>query len=157
MRTIYVRGMKVLLACLLFITTTAFGRLGETVEEVAIRYGAPITTTQEPESKMFYSTYKANGFKITVGFMDRKSQYEQFQQAKLSSEWSDQEKNAILAANSFNREWKRIEEISLDTKWTLDNAAFAIFKMGIPSTMTVVTTQAIAFFNKGEEDRLKGL
>jgi hypothetical protein len=80
------------------LTLTAHARLGETKEEIAARYGAPIGDGVYPNSLK----YRERGIDITVVFIDGKSACERFDTHEI---WL---LDHLIEANGGTKAWKLV-------------------------------------------------
>jgi hypothetical protein len=104
--------MKATLFCLLLVTTTAYARLGETVQEVETRYGKPLRNFKSESPATVAKVYEKNGFRIIVGFYQDKSYYEQFWKPdpKKPNSFlpiSETERETLLRANCAGCQWEK--------------------------------------------------
>jgi len=83
----------------------AFARLGETPAEIAARYGASLEDSPGPDARCTRSVHHFGGFRIFVAFLDGRSAFEAM--IKTGPEAiTDEEVQALLAANAGGAEWK---------------------------------------------------
>jgi hypothetical protein len=157
-----------LLLCFLLLAAPAFARLGETTEQIEARYGKP-TKTAKPESPATDAkVYEKNGFRITVGYYEGKSYYEQFGKPELKEphyfqEITETERKWLAKANNLqpiggyrmvtaqdgtqHEEW---QYFSLDRQ---SEGTYALKVLTIRSLL--VEKQIEANEKKREEDNLK--
>lgn len=100
----------VLLFCFLVLSTSAFARLDETVQEVEARYGKPLKGAKAESPATIAGLYEKNGLRITIGFCQDKSCYEQFQKIdpknpKSYVELSETERSQLIDANCKGCGW----------------------------------------------------
>lgn len=127
------------------ITFTAFradARIGETLEQCTVRYGAPVTN-----SKSSAAFIKA-GFVIAVMFYEGK--VDSLAIAKVerdalgkSMEMSDNEISQLLQANAGNRKWKEITR-SFDRSWLTEDAQLVAIYEPSKRQLSIMTKDAAA-------------
>jgi hypothetical protein len=110
-----------LLLCFLLLAVPAHARLGETTQQIEARYGKPIRATKPESPATDAQVYEKNGFRITVGYYEGKSYYEQYQKIdpknpNLPVEISETERNWLAKANGLFPEndkyisWDKLSE-----------------------------------------------
>ena len=92
------------LACFLLLAATSQARLNETVQEIEARYGKVIKSVKPEYTATAARVYQKNGFRITVGFYNNGSCYEQFQKVDPKNpnavlEISETERDSLLQLN----------------------------------------------------------
>jgi hypothetical protein len=92
------------LACFLLLAATSQARLYETVEQIEARYGKAVKSVKPEFTATAARVYQKNGFRITVGFHNNGSCYEQFQKVDPKNpnavlEISEAERDSLLQLN----------------------------------------------------------
>ena len=88
-----------ILLCFLLLAVPVHARLGELTQQIEARYGKPLEATKPESPATNAEVYEKNGFRITVGFYEGKSYYEQFQKV------DPQKPNSFLEITETEREW----------------------------------------------------
>ncbi len=122
--------MKRFLLALAFVVlaaVTAHARLGETVEEIAKRYGKSTTGLYPVEYVHrdygdIQAWYEKDDLKLLVVFKDDKSQYEQVAKKDTTAVLSQSEIRAFLDANAGGSEWSRPRTTPSETTWIRKDA-----------------------------------
>ncbi|HEV3271864.1 MAG TPA: hypothetical protein VGZ93_06760 [Candidatus Methylacidiphilales bacterium] len=123
--------MRIALLTIVFIvgvTATARARLGETADQLVVRYGQPLSETdQKAEGTKVAKAvvvFQKGGFQITVTLVDGASVAEWFK--KVNGEpLTTVEVRTLLTDNSQGHEWEAPQTIEDGTLWTRDDAAAA--------------------------------
>jgi len=119
---------------ILTISTSAFGRIGETPEECADRYGEPLKITDDHEGKadlIVFQKLEKNALGKSVAM-------------------SDNEIETLLKINSDGKEWKISPVISMDREWaTTDGSMHALYKT-FDNTLMLATD---AFIKRADEEK----
>ena len=89
---------------------TAHARLDETVKEIEARYGKPLKGVKAESPATVAGLYEKNGLRITVGFCQDKSCYEQFRKIDPKNpnsyvELSETERSQLIDANCKGCSW----------------------------------------------------
>ena len=113
------KSLATLCAATVFaLTIPAHARIGETEKEVEARYGAPAKKPKKESGREKSRTYRFKVLEITVIFLDRKSQHEDY--TKLDGgKFGPEEIKAFLRVNSGGAEWKKKSE----AEWELPGGA----------------------------------
>lgn len=101
------------LCWLLLLTATAHARLGETKEQIQVRYGKPIQQTDAD------ADYAKNIWRVTVIFIDGKSVSEKFTKAE-GADLSHNEVDILLQRNS-NNDWVQLSGDKGRRRWQRGN------------------------------------
>lgn len=147
--------MKAFLLSLLLGAPLAHSRLGETAAEIEQRYGKAIHL-EKVDERFSMGRFKSMDFNVTVSFLDGKSQSEIFEKENRST-FSDDEINAVLAANTFGFQWTKLGDNAFDRSWKLGDAAIAHYSLGVPSRLSLFTAQMMTYMQHHQTERLKGL
>ena len=116
------------LLLLVAFTSSAFARLGETLQQCEQRYGKPA------QSDATSLTFQKSGFFLIVYFFEGKCDkitYRKVEQNALGKgvEISDNELSQLMQLNAGGRQWKKINLISMDKVWqTEDGEIFAKYE-----------------------------
>lgn len=123
-----------------FTVVHANARIGETLEQCTVRYGAPVTNSNNS------AAFIKAGFVIGVMFYNGK--VDSLAIAKVekdafgkSIEMSDNEISQLLKANSGNRKWKEITR-SLDRSWLTEDAQVVAIYERSKRQLTIMTKDA---------------
>jgi hypothetical protein len=134
---------------LLVCVAGAHARLGETVDEINHRYGAPVTGGEGKAGKTDGVTIQTNNYyfkniNIAVMFLDGKSAYEQYTPA------SEDESKVLLEDNAGKYQWRetqnaplpsqRIPASQISKNWELLNQADVYAVASWSNGILVVTT-----------------
>jgi TPR repeat protein len=85
--------------------------LGETPDQIANRYGAPVKSYQDIKGR-FGHLYRSEGYQIMVQFLEGRSHAEVYTKQN-DAEFSQGELDAIMSANSAGDSWQKVpNEIS---------------------------------------------
>jgi len=121
------------------LTIPSHARIGETEREIEARYGAPVQKPKKETGREKSRTYRFGGLEITVTFLDRKSQREDY--IKLNGgKFGSDEIQEFLKANSKGAEWKNTSE----AEWELPGGAVTATYMdlnGLPPKFTLETKE----------------
>jgi hypothetical protein len=125
-------GMKIILPCLLLAVsiplTPAWGRLGETGDELVARYGQPLSEMdQKAEGNhvpLAELVFQKNGFEIDVSLSDGISSAESFRKLNGDS-ISLAEARILLTANSQGSGWEAPQTVGDNKEWGRDDGAVA--------------------------------
>jgi hypothetical protein len=124
--------MKIILPCLLFavsiLITPAWGRLGETEDELVARYGQPLSEMdQKAEGNkipLAELVFQKSGFEINVSLSDGISNAESFR--KLNGDTiAFSEVQTLLTSNSQGIGWEAPQTMGDDKQWGRDDGAIA--------------------------------
>ncbi|MBI4026402.1 MAG: hypothetical protein HY360_15560 [Verrucomicrobia bacterium] len=100
-------------------------RLGETEEQIAIRYGKPVKTLASTKPVTAARFYRKSGYLILVRFMDGKSCYESFKK-EPKNDFSAVEIDTLLKANAGTSSWKMRSPDPVNPSWErMDGDALA--------------------------------
>jgi|GEM_PF-5088032 len=88
-----------------FVPILAFGRIGDTPEQVKERYGEPYFTKEGLRSQCQDCGYKSNGMVIFVYFFNGISHEEQYHKQDSLNPLTKEEAEKILGDNSGNQKW----------------------------------------------------
>jgi hypothetical protein len=154
------------------LASSASARVGETEQQIEMRYGKPIFplsgswSTLEDELGGELRTYLFHEFTIVVTFVDGKSEVELFKKCKqdipCDKEWatmSEAEVAAILAGyESVGVKWKPEEGVKRPMWWTSSDGRLKAINMF--NQLQIGTADYIeertAKIKQNEADRLKG-
>jgi hypothetical protein len=123
--------MRIALLTLFFIvsvTATARARLGETADQLVLRYGQPLVEKDQKAGgdkiPLAEVTFQKGGFEINVTITDGVSVAEIFK--KLNGEpLTVEEVRTLLSANSQGHEWEAPRMVQGQKWWTRDDTATA--------------------------------
>ncbi|MCE0522490.1 MAG: hypothetical protein LV480_06225 [Methylacidiphilales bacterium] len=124
--------MRILLLTFVFIvsvTATARARLGETADQLAARYGQPLSEIDQKAEggklPLALVTFQKNGFQINATLSDGVSVSESFK--KVNGEaLTLGEVRTLLTDNSEGSGWEAPLVIDQQKKWTRDDGAEAL-------------------------------
>ena len=146
------------------VASSAFGRIGETEQEVEARYGSPQTVTGSRTDELGNEVraYKFHDFWVVVSFVKGISESETFSKAKRDEKLERKEIEAILAVYANPAVKWEPSELAIASKGfdehTSDGRLYAVHISGY--SLIVMTTnykqQRLASAKKREEERLKG-
>ncbi len=149
------------------LASTAFGRLGETFDQIEARYGPQVPRSMaQDELGNHMITYNFHGFTIVVTFVNWKSEVELFKKCKegipCDKEWatmSEAEVAAILAAyEPIGVTWKAEEGVKSPMWWTSSDKRLKAINMSNQLQIGTVhyVEERTARIKQKESDRLKG-
>lgn len=111
--------VAVALGSLVFLGTPAYGRLGESLEDLKQRYGEPEETQKKFGAEELDYVYTTENWLIIVGFIDGRSHYEAMKK-RDESEIYDTEIAWLLKANAAGSTWSE-RDGQLDRRWIRDD------------------------------------
>jgi hypothetical protein len=128
--------MKIVTSAFLLVlglTSPAWARLGETGDQIATRYGQPLSEMDQKSEgtkiALVELVFQKNGYEIDVSLADGISSTESFR--KLNGDAiSLLEVRTILGLNTQGFGWEAPEKGNGDEKWTRDDGATAMLKGG---------------------------
>jgi len=161
------------LFCFLVLSASAFARLDETVPDIEARYGKPLKGVKAESPATVAGLYEKNGLRITVGFCQNKSCYEQFQKPDPKNpnsylELSETERSQLIDANCKGCGWHGHAEpmttsdgrIYYLTTYKLSNELVSAVYDGDKKVFTirslVVEHQNAEIEKKRQQENLKG-
>jgi len=131
---------------LIVVSVTAQARLGETVDEIAKRYGKPTMGIYAVE--YIYSDYgdtqawyEKDDIKILVVFKSGKSQYESVVKKDVTATFSQSEIKAFLDANLAGSTWSAPKENRTATIWLRDDGGARVTLTADQKALAVMITQ----------------
>src|ERR1017187_1525179 len=162
-----------ILFCFLLLSATAYARLDETVPEIEARYGKPLNGVKAESPATVAGVYEKNGLRITVGFCQNKSCYEQFQKPDPKNpnsyvELSETERSQLIDANCKGCAWHEHSEpltasdgrIYYLSTYKLSNDLVSAINDGDKKVFTirslVVENQNAEIEKKRQQESLKG-
>ena len=138
--------MKIILPCFLFaisfLAAPAWGRLGETGDQLVARYGQPLSEMdQKAEGNkvpLAELVFQKNGFEIDVSLSDGISNRESFR--KLNGDTITlAEIRTLLNLNSQGSGWEAPQTVGDSKQWARDDGAMATLTGGRIITVTSKT------------------
>ena len=131
---------------LLVASVTAQARLGETVDEIAKRYGKPTLGLYAVEYVYHdygnaQAWYEKDDVKILVVFKDGKSQYESVVKKDITATLSRSEIKAFLDANLAGSTWSSPKETPTTTIWNREDGGARASLTPDRKTLTIKVTQ----------------
>jgi hypothetical protein len=147
-----------LLLIALMLSTSAFGRIGETTAEIEKRYGRPLETIRDKGENRRYSF---RTFNVVVGFDRGISQCEVYQK-KDNTRMTEPEIRGLLQANAGKSEWNYEPDEALDrfVYWSRDRktrvAIYTLATHGLMVTSKAFLRQFAHLVKSGDEKKMDG-
>jgi hypothetical protein len=124
-------AMRIALLAFFFIvgvTATARARLGETGDQLAARYGQPLSEVdqkaEEGQLALVFPIFQKNGFEIDASLSDGISVSESFKKLNGNA-LTIGETRILLTDNSQGHEWEAPQAVDGGKLWTRDDGAAA--------------------------------
>jgi hypothetical protein len=134
------------------LTAPAWARLGEGADQIANRYGIPLTKEVEKPAPgriaALVETFQKNGFSITVTLVNGASAAESFKKLNGSS-FNSEEQQTLLAANAGDGSWQAPQNVSGRKQWTRDDGSVATLSGG--TVLTIISADMLAAVNQAKQ------
>ena len=134
------KKIALFISILFIVSSAAYARIGETLQQCIERYGQPIKTT--PEGMILFSK---SGLYVFVHFFEEKADAIAFRKVEedalqTPAEISQNEIDLLLSSNGQGHEWKKREVISMDSEWETDDGKI-IATYGTMQHLLIVVTK----------------
>jgi hypothetical protein len=144
----------------LLAVTPALARIGETPEQCKARYGDPSKIIKEKKTMVF----QKSGVLVIVEFFNGKADTIGFRKLEqnvlgMSLEFSDNEIQNLLKANSGGKEWKMRQIISINKAWTTEDGELIAHLEAMDNHLMIATRDNLdrrASEKKAREDKSLG-
>ncbi len=142
---------------LFVLISPASGRIGETPQQCEQRYGKPV------KLKGASMDFKKGGWLLFIKFYEGKADqviYRKVEQNVLGmGEYiSDNEFEQMLGLNGYGKDWKKVNEISMNRAWQTEDGEFYAQYKTMDHLLMIVTKGNIARYTAAtKEKENKGL
>jgi hypothetical protein len=127
--------MKIL--CIALVVGAAWNcqaKLGETVKQIEVRYGAPINcSADEKDPREKFCIYNFQDNKISVTFLDAKCESETLVPVDAKKKFTDEECLALAKSLSGRTDWKKDIDNGMTSYWHTEKSEVQMFRYRKPT------------------------